>query len=378
MEPAMYVPDYSVLRKETKFSWYVSSTYLALLDATGIKIKDMFLDSDAGIELYRKGCPLIREMFGPDVRLPAPATPPVSYGHINALGAELFFPEGGEVNHGTLGDSLEECIRILKLPVDFANAGMLPFYLEYRRKMEAAFPDEKVSLGYHSEGPLTTAYTLRRDAFFFDPYDEPARTKEFLKLITESIINFNYFLREKIYGCPKINPDGGGLADDICAMLSPDLWPEFVLPYLEQYFQGLTTGKRSAHIEDLRTEQLHFLEKLDLVNYDPSVSPKIDPQIIRENTRVPFQWRLCNFHYPSLTVQDVADFVYKAVEDGASGVFTYVCNGMCNSETVPKVHAFISACRNVERILNSEKASRTDIGTLVSKSGREKFWANWP
>lgn len=369
----MFRPDYNTLKKETAFSWGVSATYLALLEVTDIPIREMFLNPSAGIELYKKGRPLLREMFGTDVGIPSPSTPPISYGHINTLGAELIFPDGGEVNHGKLCNSLEEGIEILKRPVQFEKAGMFSYYLEYRRKMREAFPDEAVGFGYKGEGPLTTAYTLRRDDFFYDPYDNPELTGEFLRLITDSIISFTRFMRREIYAMPEISADACGLADDCAAMLGPDLWPDFVLPYLEQYYNGLTTGRRYAHIEDLRPEQLHFLEELQLVHYDPSVSPKITPKIISEKIRVPFGWRLCNFQYPSLTETDVADFVYQSVADGASSVFTYVCHGMCNDETVKKVHSFISACRKTDELLNQKHASREELSALVSRSGKEKF-----
>jgi len=373
----MYQADYNTLRQETKFSWNVSASYLALLEITGIKIKEMFLNSEAGIALYKTGRPLIRDMFGPEILLPAPMTPPISYGHINTLGAELLFPDDGEVNHGTLCNSIEEGIEILQKPVDFTKTGMFPFYLEYREKMQQAFSAEKVGFAYMGEGPLTTAYLLRRDEFFYDPYDNPALTKEFLKLITDSIIKFDYFILREIDGLPEVNNEMAWLADDCAAMFSPDLWPEFVMPYVEQYFNAMTTGKRCMHIEDLRTDQLHFLEKLQLVSYDPSVSPQINPRIISETIRVPFKWRLCNFHYPELSVQEVADFVYQAIADGASGISTSVCHGMCNDESVEKVHSFIAACQEVERMF-SRGASREEIRKMVSESGRNKFWNNWP
>lgn len=373
----MYLPDYNTLKEERKFSWGVSASYMALLEATGIKIKEMFLSPEAGIELYKTGRPLIRDLFGPEVMLPAPMTPPVSYGHINTLGAELLFPDDGEVNHGILCNSLKEGIEILQKPIDFANAGMVPFYLDYRGKMRQAFPNEKVYFAYKGEGPLTTAYLLRRDEFFYDPYDNPELTKQFLKLITDSRIKFDQFLLREIHGLPEINSESAGLADDCAAMFSQELWPEFVMPYFEQYFNAMTTGKRTMHIEDLRPDQLHFLEQLRLVNYDPAVSPKINPRIISESIRVPFQWRLCNFHYPELSVREVSDFVYQAAADGASKVLTSVCHGMCNNESVEKVHSFIAASKEVEHIL-AHGGSRDEIRTMVSESGKKKFWNNWP
>lgn len=84
-QSSMYAPDYRTLREEAGFSWSVSATYLALLDITGLEIKKMFLEPSTGIELYRTGRKLLKEMFGPEVGLPAPATPPIGYGHIYSI-----------------------------------------------------------------------------------------------------------------------------------------------------------------------------------------------------------------------------------------------------------------------------------------------------
>jgi hypothetical protein len=78
-----------------------------------------------------------------------------------------------------------------------------------------------------------------------------------------------------------------------------------------------------------------------------------------------------------MTPQEAADFVYQAVADGASGVFTYVANGMCSGEAVEKVYSFIGACKNVEKML-AEGVSRREIGKLVSDGGKKKFWVEWP
>lgn len=369
-------PDYETLRSETKFRWFVSSSYLALLEVTGIPIKEFNLNPSAGIELYRKGRPMLREMFGPDIGLPGVSTPPISYGHINSLGAELIFPDDGEVNHGVLCETLEQGVEILKKPVDFKSAGMAPFYLDYRRRLQAAFPNEEIGFSYSLEGPITTAYTLRRDAIFYDPVDDPELTRKFLGLVVDSIIQFSYF-QAKITNRPPINPGGSGLCDDVASMFNPNMWPEFVLPFWEQYYQGRTTGVRSAHVEDMRPAQLPFLEEIGLVNYDPSISPKINPKIISEKCRVPFGWRLGSFHYHQMSCQDVEDFVFQAVADGASYVFTIASATMCNDETVQKVHDFIRACEETERMLG-EGATRQQIGECVSTEGRDKFWNHWP
>jgi len=369
-------PNYDRLRDEAGFHWSVGGTYLALLELTGVPIREFYLDPSTCVEVYKEGRPLLREMFGDEVRLPGVATPPISYGHVNGLGSKLTFPEGGEVAHEHIYASLEKGIQALRKPVDFSRAGMAPFYLDFREQLQKAFPDEPVRFSYGLEGPITTAYELRGEGFFYDIMDDPKRVKKFLQLATASIIEFHRF-HCSVHGEPAINPRGAGMCDDLASMVPPRLFRDLVLPYWDMYFCGKTTGRRSAHVEDLRAEQLIFLEEIGLVSYDPSISPKLNPHIIRDNCRVPFGWRLGNFHYRTMSCQDVEDFVFQAVADGASSVFTYVSATMCNPETVAKVHAFIRAAEEAKRMLDGG-ATREDIRSNVSASGREKFWAHWP
>lgn len=368
-------PDYSTLRDDSTFGWSVSATQGALREITGTPIREFNLDPAACIHAWREGRPAIAEMFGPDVRLPAPATPAVSYGHVNCLGSELLFPEGGEVAHTHVYESLEEGIEALKQPVDFATAGMAPFYLDFQQQMRAAFPDETVSLGFGAEGPITTAYELRGEGFFTDIFDDPEGVAEFLRLTVDSIVQYAGW-RARANDLPFPNPTGGGMVDDLSSFIPPRKFREVVLPAWERYYRGITTGRRSAHVEDLRAEQLIFLEEIGLWSYDPSVSPRLTPPIIVANCRVPFGWRLVNFHLREMSVQDVEDFVYLSCADGASGTFTHVCDGMCNAESLEQVQAFIRAGKEAQRLV-SEGCSPEEIRRLVSPGNREGFWERW-
>lgn len=369
-------PDYDTLRKRADFRWFVQPAYLALLELTGVPIREFYLEPSAGIEVYRRGRPLLREMFGADVPAPGISSPPISYGHANALGSELLFPEGGEVAHTHPFDSLEKAIEALRQPVDFHRAGMAQHYIEYRKRLQEAFPGEQVGFGFGLEGPLTTGYELRGDGFFLDIMDRPELAGEFLRLTTESIAAFHRF-RSEVLDVPAISPDGAGMADDIASFVPPRLWGELVLPNWERYFQAKTTGQRRAHVENLRGEQLPFLEQIGLVRFDPSISPALNPRIISERCRVPFDWRLGSIHFPYVDCREVRDFVFQAVADGAGGVFLTVSNGMCNEPSVRKVRSFIEAAREVERML-VDGADRRDVARCVSESGKERFWAHWP
>lgn len=371
-------PDYSRLRRDTPFTWQVSSSIYALLYLTDTPMGAYNLDPGVCIEVYRKGRPLFRELFPDAAHIPLPGlhTPAVSYGHVNGLGSTLLFPENGEVGHTHLYESLEQGIRALEQPVDFAAAGMAPFFLEFRRRLQDAFPGEGVGFSYGLEGPLTTAWSLRGEGIFYDLMDRPELTREFLRRVTASILDFWTFTAG-VQGVPVVNPEGSGLCDDIAGMVPASRFSELVLPFWEQYYRGRTTGRRSAHVEDLREEQLPFLEEIGLSSFDPSISPKLDPVILSRACRVPFAWRLGSYHYLTMSEQDVADWVFQAVADGASRLFTIVEHILCEPEHVSKVSAFIRAASEAQRILD-HGGSRKDVGALVSAAGRKRFWAQWP
>jgi hypothetical protein len=155
----------------------------------------------------------------------------------------------------------------------------------------------------------------------------------------------------------------------------PAMWNEFVLPYWQMFFDG-PTKEAKIHCEDMTAEHLKYLDGAGIVDYDSGISPKLNPKIINENTPMPFGWRLGSFNYEPLTSQDVSDFVFQAVADGASYVFTCMERIMCEPETIEKIRIFYACAEKAKRMLESGK-TREDIGALVSAGGREKFWNNW-
>lgn len=368
-----YRPDYTTAREQAGFHWAAAGSAGALIQLTGIPIREFNLNPKACIEVYRKGWPLHRELFGTEVGLPEPGIPEISYGHVNALGSELIFPEGGEVGQTHIYESLADGIEALRRPVDFARAGRAPFYLDFYRQIQVAFPGRKIRFPWKMEGPVTTAWELRGDGFFTDLFDNPVGVREFLRLVTDSILEFHRF-RCSVDGTRAGNPTGAGLADDVASMVPPALWRELVLPYWEQYYCGQTTGRRSAHVEDLRPPQLPFLEEIGLASYDPSISPKLNPALIASACRVPFDWRLGGFHYERLTVREVEDVVYLAAADGASRVTTHTEECMCTPATAEKVKIFVRAAKRIQQEL-SRGITRSEIRDWVSASGRQKLWA---
>ena len=346
-------------REATPFTWSASCGMPVYATLAGVRFDRLFLDADAIAEAYTIGRPMAEALFGADVATGGPTWAGISYGHANSLGAKLEFPEDSEVGHTPIYDSMSEGMAALEKDVDFRRQGMFPFYLELWEKLKRAFPNENIPFHFKAEGPITTAWLLRGHDFFMDLMTEPGETKEFLRLVTESVIAYKRTI-QRINGLPEISPEACGLADDIAAMVPPDHWPELVLPFFEQYFEGLMSGRRRAHIEDLAVPHLKYLDELGLSNFDPSVSPKLTAKLIRDNCHAPFQWRLNSTHYVGRSPADVERWVYEAVSDGASGIFTYVAREMCNPEDAAKVRAFIRAANQVKKLLD-DGCRREDI-----------------
>ena len=337
-------------REDVPFTYRASCGMEVYARLAGVRHDLLFYDHDAIVEAYRKGRPLAEELFGPDVAMGGPHWTQNSYGHANTLGCELAFPEDSEVAHTPIHGSLEEGISALKRDVDFTREGMFPFFLDLWEKVKRSFPEEKILFNIKSEGPLTTAWTLRGHDFFLDTKLDPEAMKEYLRLVTESIVKFRNLIR-RINGEPEFTAEGQGLVDDLSAMISPADWSELVAPFIERYYAGQTNGPRSAHIEGLTVDHLKYLDQLRLARYDPSVSPQLTPALIRDHCSVPFDWRLNSTHYPQLSVPGVERWVFESVADGASRIFTHVERGMCTAETAEKVRAFIRAARQVEELL---------------------------
>jgi hypothetical protein len=142
-----------------------------------------------------------------------------------------------------------------------------------------------------------------------------------------------------------------GLYDDVASLIHPDLWPEMVQPFQEQYFAQQTSGQRHAHIENLVPAHLPFLDRLALDSFDPSVSPRLTPRDLRDGCSVPFLWRLNSMQVRDWSHKEIRRFVFDAVADGASGVFCAVAAIMGDAESTAKVHHFIDAAKQVGVLL---------------------------
>ena len=172
--------------------------------------------------------------------------------------------------------------------------------------------------------------------------------KQYLHLITQSIIKYNQLYRK--IDNEQYFEKGAYVSDDIAAMLSPSLWSEMVVPFLNQFYSQQTQGYRTAHIEDLNPDHLVYLDKLRLDHFDPGVSAKLSPAIIRDNCNVPFRWVLTTKDKYMLSPDEISQWVFHAVSDGANSISTEIGAAECQLEIVPKIQAFVQAAKKVKHI----------------------------
>ena len=347
-------------REEVPFTWFVTCgmpTYSAL---AGVRFDRTFLDLDGIVEAFTTGEPKARELYGPGVRYSGPGWSGISYGHVNCLGSELTFPEDSEVAHKPIYESLTEGIKALQQKVDWASAGMMPFFLDLWEGLKKAFPDRKISFGgFGLEGPITTGWELRGHDYFADPYDDPERYGEFMYLVTESIVAYGRFIRS-LNGDPPFVEGGMSLYDDLASLFGPASWPEWVLPYHEQYFRLQTSGRRRAHIENLTPDHLHFLDELGLDTFDPGVTPGITAADLRDRCHTSFQWRFNGMQLRDFSHDQIRRYVFKGVADGASNVFCNLSRTMIEPEAVEKVFVFIKIAKEIAQLL-SEGCPRNEL-----------------
>lgn len=350
-------------RTETPFRWYVTCGMPAYAALAGVRFDRIFLDAKAIIEAFTVGRPRAQALFGDDIQYGGPGWAGISYGHVNCLGAPLRFPDNSEVAHEAIYDSLGEGIQALQRPVDWANAGMMPFYLDLWEELKRAFPDLAIPFGgFGLEGPITTAWEVRGHELFLDIYDEPQRYKVFMELLTRSIVAYAAFVRS-VNGQPQ-RVARVGLYDDLASLIHPRQWPDTVLPYHEQFFTEQTTGWRHAHIENLVPAHLPHLDTLRLDSFDPSVVTKVAPRDLRDRCNVPFLWRLNSMHVRDLSCEQIRRFVFEAVADGASGVFSSIARTMTSKVDAKKIHVFVAAAKQVEQLL-AEKCPRHRLRAYI-------------
>ena len=317
------------------------SSYSLEAKLAGVRMKDYYTSPEAAAKVYTTGTERVREVFGDMLVITGPRTPAVSYIHLSAIGAELVFPEeDGEPNiRPRPCESLEEATEHLRRPVDFEQAEWVRYYLEFTDELDRLL-GRKCARGLGVEGPITSAVLFYGMDFYAAMLEEPEQAKEFLDAMSDSIIAFSKF-RNRLAGVPDPAP-GHGICDDLSSLVSPTLWPEFVLPYWEKIYSACTNGSRSLHCENLREEHLPLLNRVGLSFFDPSHAPALTPAELEKHLKMPWQWRVQSVHMLA-GPNEIRRQVHAAAEHNANRVVLYA---MANS-TPEHIRTFVEAAESV-------------------------------
>jgi hypothetical protein len=302
------------------FSYYVALSFGVLPRLVGEKLKDMYLKPEVAARCYTEGVGIARNIYGDKIHYPAPAVPPISYIHLSALGAKIQFPEDdGEPNARPAGfPCIDEAIERVEEPVDFAACEWVTHRQDFAKRLGGIL-DKNIAPSLGLEGPITTAVLLYGNGFYAELLAEPEKSMRFLEAITDSIIEFTRFVR----GSFEV---GGshGICDDLSSLISPGMWPEFVLPFWNRIYEAFTNDGRHLHCENLSEGHLPLLNRLGLSFFDPSHAPLLRPSMLKKHLQMPWQWRVQSVH-----VIDGFDRIRRemedAVESGASRIPLYAC-----------------------------------------------------
>jgi len=314
----------------------------------GVSMRAFFLDSAACVRAWRDGSARFNERLG-DVCAPrTPSPPPLSYGHLVCLGAPLNVPEDGEPNVAPFAGSIDEAIAQLrdKRDMDFTEHTWFRHYLDLWRVLRERFPDVNMPFsGFGVQGPITSAVLMRGQDFLLDLLDEPGKCQTFLQLMADSIVAFVKVTR-RINREPDVH-SGGYVADDFASLISPDHWPEFVIPAINRNYEGLIPpgGFRFLHLENLTPRHLPLLKSLGLSAFQPSVSPALTLENVKANLdrSIDFDWLLYSYDVTAMSDTAIQRWVNQAADAGVSRIRTQVGAYAFQTNKLDRIRAFHEA-----------------------------------
>ncbi|MCJ7652654.1 MAG: hypothetical protein MUO75_03010, partial [Actinobacteria bacterium] len=161
----------------------------------------------------------------------------------SAFGCEVAFPPDQMPWTYPVIKAGDPAKKVYELDPPFVTSGLLGDVLDYAR-----YFDEKAGHRYpiamtDLQGPMDTAYLVWDSCdFMLAMYEHPKEVHHLMRLCTDLMIDFVKEFRSTVnemvpaHFPPVYLPDGMGLAvsEDVMAVLSPSLYEEFSLPYVNE------------------------------------------------------------------------------------------------------------------------------------------------
>jgi hypothetical protein len=269
---------------------------------------------------------------------------PSSYTGITALGATTVFPEDHMPMVSVHPIQEPSQVYQVELPASYIDSpAMAPWVAMHGAIQERLGPDVKVRLGGGWQGPVTSAVLLRGQDFLLDLYEYPNEAHALLRLVSESIIQCETETR----AYSGVDVAGGmSIHDDFAALISPAMFPEFVIPYWKQVYEAFGVGPRPWHSELLRREHLPLLAELCLTHLNFGEDQYLTVTDVVETTDVPFEWNVRTVkHMLQGTPGTIRRAYEEAIADGAPKMTTDLC-----ARGIPpdNIRAYIEVAREHE------------------------------
>ena len=148
------------------------------------------------------------------------------YLEVEALGCELEFPEDNISHPKTVLLDDKSRLARLKMP-DPQKDGRIPYFIEVCERVSAQMR-KTAALGLGHSGPWNIAMHLRgTEALLLDTFSDPAFVHDLMKFSTEVVRTMGDALIEAGFS-PSL-----GEAAASCSLISPQIYREFIKPYLK-------------------------------------------------------------------------------------------------------------------------------------------------
>lgn len=291
--------------------------------------------------------------FGEELPLSKVAPHPISYMHLVAMGAKLDMSHGGEPNVHAFANDIDEAIAFAKAHERFNYENMKEAndLFEMCAYLKKRFPSDEVSLfsGFGHEGPVTTAVLMRGSDFYCDLYEEPEKCKELLRLLSEGAGRHANFVRIKSGG--KINDYAYSICDDFAALIPPDMFEEFVIPYWYAFGDATTLDRPRRfflHCEGMTPRHMEKLGSAKINHFQPSVSPAlklsdITPWLYKSFNE--FDWLCYAFNVVNMSDVEIEQFIENSLEAGAVAVRTQIGAYAFKSGKTDRIKAWLRAAK---------------------------------
>ena len=224
----------------TKPNFELSVSTEAITEVAGIPLRPFLQDPEVMARACAKADTHFSSKYGLRV---APHVPLHGWWSLALLGIEIEWPEDAWP-HPVTRLSCAADVANLRLPQPdcFAGSELEPV-VRYDQAVQRMTGNDSHLHDGMALGPVTCARTLRGDDFFLDLYEAPEQAHRLLAFATDLHLAFQAAQRAYTGGT---SPDWMHIADDFAGMISPAMWPEFVLPYWKRIFEerGVALGCR--------------------------------------------------------------------------------------------------------------------------------------